>query len=315
MIMRVLEDGRLSPGAFLILGTSGDNLADLEVLRPFGVFLSSAFREIPPTRRRAFLRELRSRLPQVWVTTDQEGGYASWLFPHYPSPREVGTLPPHRAQRVLERMARELAAEVEGNFAPVVDRCVPGDPVVSAKGRCFASDPGRVVLYAWMALAAHRRAGVCAVAKHFLAQSLARGDPHVETSVVEASWEVLETDLGIYRFLIQQGLEAVMVGHMIIPVGDAFPVGQSAFWIRRVLRGDLDFPGVVISDDLAMLGAGDLETALERAFFAGVDLFLVVWDEGRFRRAWDVIQEILRTPSGAREARAKFRRLQALRRG
>lgn len=304
--MRALS---LVPGSFLILGSSGENLPVLASVQPFGVFLTSAFRTCTQEDRKNFLNSLRRAIPGVWVVSDNEGGYASWVLPGFPSPHKLATLPPSQAWDVLLHMTRKLARDLDGNFAPVVDRCVVGDPVITEKERCFSDNLHTVMLYAWMTIEAHRRVGLKAVAKHFLAQSLGRGDPHTGISVVNLPMEDLHPDLEIYRGLVRFGLPSVMVGHMVIPAGDSLPVGQSSFWIQKVLREDLGFGGVVITDDLAMEGAGDLETAVERAFFAGVDLFLVVWDEGRFQRIQSVLGEILRTRAGLREGQSKLQRM------
>jgi len=303
----------MQPGDFLILGGGPGDFDRVLPFRPFGVFLTSRFRDLPADQRDREIQRFRVGLPGVWLVTDQEGGYASWLLPGYPSARELSHLSPSNAWSIVERMSVELASRVDGNFAPVVDRFREGDSVVSGKGRAFSEDPYRVMLYGWMVLQAHRHAGLTAVAKHFLAQSFAEGDPHTGESVVHAGWEELEQDLEIYRFLVRQGLRAVMVGHMRIPAGDDAPVMTSSFWIRRILRDDIGFHGVVISDDLTMGAVQDLETTVERAFFAGVDLFLVVWDRaGAFERAYAVLQEVLKTQAGRKEAEEKLRRIQHL---
>ena len=303
----------MRPGDFLILGYDTENLSQIMALRPFGVFLTSRFREIPEAARYRAIQNLRESLPGAWLVTDQEGGYASWLLPGYPSARELADLPPSSAWSILKRMSLELASRVDGNFAPVVDRFRQGDPVVSGKGRTFSDDPHRVMFYAWMVLQAHRHAGLVAVAKHFLAQSLAKGDPHTGESVVTAGWEELEHDLEIYRFLVRQGLRAVMAGHMRIPIGDERPVLTSSFWLGRVLRDDIGFQGVVISDDLTMGAVQDLETTVERAFFAGVDLFLVAWDrEEAFARTARALEALLKTRAGRRLAETKWARIRTL---
>ena len=303
----------MRPGDFLILGHVPGDRDRVCSFRPFGVFLTSRFRDLPEAGRDREIQKLREGLPGAWLVTDQEGGYASWLLPGYPSARELAHLAPSEIWSILERMSLELASRVDGNFAPVVDRFREGDPVISGKGRAFSEDPHRVMLYAWMVLRAHRHAGLTAVAKHFLAQSLAEGDPHSGKSVVHAGWEELERDLEIYRFLVRQGLRAVMAGHMRIPAGDERSVLTSPFWLGRVLREDIGFRGVVISDDLTMGAVQDLETTVEKAFFAGVDLFLVAWDrEEAFARVSRALEEVLKTRAGHRLAEGKRKRIQGL---
>ena len=85
--------------------------------------------------------------------------------------------------------------------------------------------------------------------------------------------------LAPYRRLIANGLPAVMVGHLLFPAVDPAPASLSARWIRDVLRGQLQFQGVVFADDLSMGGAaaayGDMVTRARQALAAGCDMLPV----------------------------------------
>src|SRR5690606_18018167 len=85
-------------------------------------------------------------------------------------------------------------------------------------------------------------------------------------------------DLVPYRRLIASGLQSVMLAHVSYPAMDETPASFSRWWIERVLRGELGFRGVAVTDDLSMVGAsviGPVPRRVERALEAGCDLVLL----------------------------------------
>jgi beta-N-acetylhexosaminidase len=88
----------------------------------------------------------------------------------------------------------------------------------------------------------------------------------------------LAADLLPYRRLIPNELAAVMMGHVLFPAVDAVPASFSRRWVGEVLRGELDFRGVVFADDLTMEGAsvmGGVVARAEAALEAGCDVLPV----------------------------------------
>jgi beta-N-acetylhexosaminidase len=104
-------------------------------------------------------------------------------------------------------------------------------------------------------------------------------DSHQTLPVDRRTLPDLAPDLTPYRRLIANGLPAVMAAHVLFPAVDSTPASLSARWIRDVLRGELRFHGVVLSDDLSMGGAaaayGDLITRARQALSAGCDMLPV----------------------------------------
>jgi beta-N-acetylhexosaminidase len=115
-------------------------------------------------------------------------------------------------------------------------------------------------------------------AKHFPPHAGARSDSHLEFAVDRRDYAELADDLLPYRALIRGGLQSVMMAHVSFPAVDPLPASFSKWWIGEQLRGELGFNGVVISDDLSMLGAaviGPVETRVRAALEAGCDLVLL----------------------------------------
>jgi beta-N-acetylhexosaminidase len=119
-------------------------------------------------------------------------------------------------------------------------------------------------------------AGVAAVGKHFPGHGATTVDSHRLLPVVEASLARLDgRDLAPFRAAIRSGLDAVMVGHLVVRAVDpARPATLSRAVVGGLLRGRLRFDGLVVSDALemgAIAGTLSLPVAAERALAAGID--------------------------------------------
>ena len=174
-------------------------------------------------------------------------------------------------------MAAELrAVNIDMSFAPVVDldrglAAVIGDRALH----------GNAEVVARLALQFNegaQDAGMAITAKHFPTHAGATSDSHTEIATDRREYAELFEDLRPYRTLIEAGLQAVMVAHVIFPALDPLPASLSRWWITNQLRGELAFRGAIISDDVSMAGAagiGDLAARVSRALDAGCDLVLV----------------------------------------
>jgi beta-N-acetylhexosaminidase len=171
-------------------------------------------------------------------------------------------------------MAAELrAVGIDISFAPVVDLDYGASSVIG--DRAFHAD-ARVV--AELAIAyAHgmRDAGMAATAKHFPGHGAVVPDSHVALPVDKRSYVDMDEDIYPYRRLIENGLPAVMMAHVVYAQVDDKPASFSARWIKDELRGKLRFSGTVFSDDLTMEGAsvmGDMPARVLAALAAGCDM-------------------------------------------
>jgi beta-N-acetylhexosaminidase len=128
-------------------------------------------------------------------------------------------------------------------------------------------------------IAGLRDAGMANVGKHFPGHGHVRADSHLAVPVDERSYAEIEgADMLPYRDLIKGGLTAVMPAHVIYPKVDAHPAGFSSKWLRQILRRQLNFDGMIFSDDLSMEGASVAGGVVERgaaALTAGCDMVLL----------------------------------------
>ena len=162
------------------------------------------------------------------------------------------------------------------NLAPSVDVNTAADnPVIGI--RSFGSDPDLVARHAAAAVRGLQAAGVAACAKHFPGHGSTSADSHHGIVTVQASLDLLRRrDLPPFIAAIAAGVRGVMPGHLRVPelTGDD-PATLSAAALNGLLRGELGFTGVIISDALEMRAVSDLYGIPEAAVLAvaaGTDL-------------------------------------------
>ncbi|MFL5487937.1 MAG: glycoside hydrolase family 3 protein [Gemmatimonadaceae bacterium] len=192
-----------------------------------------------------------------------------------------------RAAAVTAREARELG--LNWIYAPDCDLDVePNNPIVGT--RSLGGDPEQVGEYAAAWIDACQAEGVLACAKHFPGHGRTTLDSHKELPRVEVSVDTLrETDLLPFRRAIERGVASVMSAHVAFPALDpsGAPATLSHEILTNVLRRDMQFTGLVVTDALIMegvLGGGEAE-AVVRAIEAGCDCLLYPTDVVASERA------------------------------
>jgi beta-N-acetylhexosaminidase len=217
----------------------------------------------------------------VLIGIDEEGGEVQRL--PWDGAAAAGTLraeAPAAAEAAFAARAATLAASgVNVNFGIVAD--VTADPDAFIFGRVLGTDPGGSAERVAGAVAGERGI-VASTLKHFPGHGAAPGDSH--SSIPTAPLTIGEWRAGpALPFVsgIDTGAELVMTGHLSYPAVDAAPASLSPEW-HRVLRDELGFDGVVVTDDMLMLQHNALpefadpgENAV-RAVAAGADLLLYV---------------------------------------
>jgi len=235
----------------------------------------------PPGEVSETIAELRKQAPiPPLFAVDEEGGRVQRLrnaLGVLPSAREQARqFTPTELRRMISAHGQEVRAlGFDLNFAPVLD--VGGGPGIG--DRAYGDDPELVTEYGLAVVAGLEDAGLVPVVKHFPGHGRASIDSHVDLARTPPLSEMLAVDLAPFRAAIDSGVTAVMVGHLDVPgLTDAMPASLSPEAVQGLLRTEMGFEGLVISDALDM-GAITLRwstaEAVELALNAGVDLLLL----------------------------------------
>jgi beta-N-acetylhexosaminidase len=231
----------------------------------------------------------------ILVSVDQEGGRVARLR-HICTPippmriiGEASRTDPELPHRLGAMMARELAAlGFHWDFAPVVDVDTnPKNPVIGE--RSFASDPHMVAAVSRRFIEGMQGGGVAACAKHFPGHGDTDIDSHLDLPRLSHSMQRLnDVELVPFQAAIQAGVASIMTAHITFPALDQLPATLSKPILTGLLRAQLGFEGVVVSDDLEMAAVAErypVEELVERGLAAGVDSFLICHDNDKAARA------------------------------
>ncbi len=228
---------------------------------------------------------IKAKQPILIIAADQEGGQLMAVeqgATRFPGNLALGaTRSTELAYQVGYALGRELAAMgINVNYAPVCDVNVnPENPVIGT--RSFGEDPQLVSRLAAAQIAGLQAAGVAATAKHFPGHGDTASDFHFGTPQVNHARERLhEVELLPFETAIASDVKLVMSAHIALPAltGDpSLPATLSPQVLRGLLRDEMKFTGVIVSDalDMRAIGQGDkLASEAIAAISAGVDLLL-----------------------------------------
>ncbi|HLL63345.1 MAG TPA: glycoside hydrolase family 3 N-terminal domain-containing protein [Propionibacteriaceae bacterium] len=221
------------------------------------------------------------------LAVDQEGGQVQRLrgsgFAEIPSAQEQAEESDARLARIAERWGSELAeVGIDANLAPVAD-VVPADlgsanAPIGALRRGYGSDPETVAAKASAFVRGMDRAGVATAVKHFPGLGRVRGNTDYARRVVDDRTTRDGADVAAFAAVIEAGADMVMASSAYYERID--PERRAAFSpvvLTDLLRDDLRFTGVVISDDLAAAAMADVAPAQRALRFlsAGGDLMII----------------------------------------
>jgi beta-N-acetylhexosaminidase len=235
----------------------------------------------------ALTGELRAERDELVIAIDEEGGDVTRLEAgtgsSYPGNLALGSVDDVDLTRaVAGALAGELAAVgVTLNLAPVADvNSNPENPVIGV--RSFGSDPELVARHVAAFVAGTQERGVAACAKHFPGHGDTAIDSHLALPVVEAGREELFAGpLVPFRAAVDAGVAAVMTAHLLVRALDPVPATISETLATGLLRRELGFEGVVISDALEMRAISatvGIEEGAVAALAAGVDALCIGHD-------------------------------------
>ena len=277
-------------GQLLLTGVPGLRLdpqtaATFKRIQPGGYILFG--RNIQsPNQLRALIDELRDlSTEEPIITIDQEGGRVSRL-------RLVGHEPPN-ANQLRDKADPELIARhglITGDLlrlfgfnldlCPVLDISFDDDADNSLRGRCYGNSAAEVIANAGVFNDALRSTGVLSCGKHFPGYSRAPLDAHHELPEISLSRAELDAhELAVFKHFVPE-IDSMMVGHALYPgLGEgALCSSLSRKVVHDLLRGELGFEGLVMTDDLdmgAILNHHGLEETIRLAITAGNDLAMI----------------------------------------
>ncbi len=240
------------------------------------------------------LYEINSKLKNInkdnilplFISVDEEGGSVSRLPNEgvkFPDAATFGRIDDvnltEKAGSVIGRQLNSVGINL--NFAPVLD-------ILTNKNnklfnlRCYGKDAETVSRHGTAFIKGLLSQGIIPVGKHFPGHGDTDSDSHITLPVIDADYTLLKSrELVPFINAINAGLEAIMVGHLSLPRLDdsGTPASKSKIIINNILRDDLGFQGIILTDDIEMAGFLSDEKTLEDsvidAFNAGVDIFII----------------------------------------
>ncbi|MEA3471685.1 MAG: glycoside hydrolase family 3 protein [Thermodesulfobacteriota bacterium] len=244
----------------------------------------------------------------LFIAIDQEGGRVSRLkerfgFPPSVSQKYLGSVDDLEVTKKYAKRAAETLADlgINVNFAPVVDLDRnPGNPVIGKLERSFSSDPDTVARHSIVFIEMLHGHGVLSAIKHFPGHGSSSSDSHKGFVDVTDQWS--PDELKPFETIIQSGnCDMVMTAHIFNARLDPnWPATLSNGTISGILRDDMGFDGVIVSDDMQMDAIRSfygLEKAIKMAIHAGCDMLIFannsIFDEDIAARATGVIKKLV----------------------
>lgn len=280
---------------------------------------------LSPAQVKAFNETLQSLSETpLLIGVDQEGGQVNRLKKEYGFPAtkswahlgKINDLEETRKQ--AERTAQTLSDHgFNLNFAPVLDLSTNSSSFIAKKERCSSNNPNIVFKHAKVLIDSHLKYRVLTVGKHFPGQGSSGEDTHEGFIDVSDSWSDIE--LIPYRQLIEnQSLNAVMTSHLFHRGLDPdHPATLSFNILNKLLRKELEFNGIIFSDDPQMKAISahyDLKKTLELMINAGVDIFCfgnnLIYDPDIVEKVHMTINQLLEEESISEyQLRASFHKI------
>jgi beta-N-acetylhexosaminidase len=257
--------------------------------------------------------------PPILVSVDQEGGRVQRIkqpLTEWPPMARVAALDD---LAYTEAVGRAVGLEIGAlgfnvDYAPVLDvHTNPANPIIG--DRAFGTDPASAAQHALAFWRGLESAGVRGCGKHFPGHGDTAADSHLELPRVEADWRRLrEVELAPFAEAARAGVPLFMTAHVVYPAVDAAPATMSHRWLGDIVRGELKFDGVIVSDDLDMKAVADrwpTHEVVVRSLVAGCDCFLACRDpriQAEAEAALDADDDVIRA-----RVREKAARLHAFR--
>ena len=295
-------------GQRLMVGFDGTALNNdlksiIGTLRVGGLILFSRNLEEPDQIRRlcrdcqAYARQCG--LPPLFIAIDQEGGQVARLkppftqFPGNPAMRDIEDAV--RFARVTARELKEMGINMD--MAPVLDIAPKNADSIMAQ-RVFGSDPQWVAGMGTAMIDHLQRRGIMAVAKHFPGIGRTVTDSHLALPDLDTDMAALTSvDLVPFEAAIGNNVAGIMLSHIrYTAIDPIWPASLSPLVTADLLRGQMGYRGVVMTDDLdmgAIKPGYDIDTAIERVLLSDVDIALICHKGPDIEAAWQTIHRAI----------------------
>ncbi len=217
-----------------------------------------------------------NNIPKLFIAVDEEGGEVERInFDPVPlSQQELGSI---NNEETTRQTASATAQKLDNlgfnvNFAPVTDIAWPGGSIMYY--RSFGDNPEIVSQHATWMIDEFSKNNIIGTAKHFPGHGRTMQDSHIGLPVIDISKEEWQaTDALPFQAAIDTGVKMIMVGHLYFPQVDSQMASQSSVWINDILRNEMGYKGIVITDDIKMGGVEeDPATAVVNMIAAGNDM-------------------------------------------
>ena len=249
----------------------------------------------------------------LFVATDQEGGWVRHVKGDTlitPGNMAIGASGyPYDSWYSAYYISKEInALGINLNFAPTVDLYTNHDSQIIGS-RSFGEDPEKSGILGAAFSAGSIAAGVIPTVKHFPGHGDTSVDSHGKLPVIDIDYETFKNrELIPFLYLIKEGVPAVMSGHLSFPNIDksGAPASLSKYFLTDILRNQLNYDGLIITDDMMMVGAtayaGSLSNAFKMAIEAGNDIILSSTTARLNESLWYKNLDLMATDSSFKQA-------------
>ena len=230
------------------------------------------------------VNQIKNIKENIVIAVDQEGGRVQRFnkdFTKIPSMQRISQYAKdNKDNSFLKEIGWLISSElvsagIDINFAPVLDIDKTTSSIIG--DRAFSDDVEEVISLTSSYIDGMHEAGMKSTGKHFPGHGGIHEDSHKEIVKDNRTLEdLLKSDIKPYKELVNK-LDGVMCAHVLYPLIDNDIPSFSNYWIKDILKGEIQFDGLIFSDDLSMIGAGD-ETYPSKAIKsinAGCDMILV----------------------------------------
>lgn len=240
---------------------------------------------VNPEQTKELISQLNELSSDMFIAVDAEGGHVNRLkdrygFTNIPSAFEMGKLSTEQTKDYgvfLGQQLSELGFNL--NFAPVVDVNInPQNPVIGSLERSFSANPEEVYSHATAFIEGLHQNNIVTAIKHFPGHGSSEDDSHLGMADITDTYK--DEELLPYKMIIGDGYnDMVMTAHIMNRnIDENYPATLSPLFIQNILREEIGFDGVIISDDMQMGAIVDhygFDEGIIMAINAGCDLLIL----------------------------------------